>query len=207
MKTTPVVARGDQYVLGQVTRDVAKFLGVNFDGGPPLTAPQLIEKADLVLAGLQRFIRQLPEEKFNDLLPMSGRKRTYRELSHHVVRIQEAMLEATAGITFTIEQPVKPPDESITHPDQVADYAAATLHRLRDWWAEQEKADPTCQQIVQTYFGEQPLAVLLERCTWHSAQHTRQLQYLLTRMGVEPDRPLSADDLKGLPLPEKVWED
>jgi hypothetical protein len=51
------------------------------------------------------------------------------------------------------------------------------------------------------------LSVLLERCAWHSAQHTRQLQFLLSRMGIEPDQPLTAEDLKGLPLPEKVWED
>jgi hypothetical protein len=25
--------------------------------------------------------------------------------------------------------------------------------------------------------------------------------------GIEPDQPLTAEDLKGLPLPEKVWED
>jgi hypothetical protein len=143
----------------------------------------------------------------HDLLPMSGRKRTYRELAHHLVRIQEAMLEAVQGIEFTIEQPVKPPEDSITRPQQVADYAGTVRQRVHDWWAGHEKTDPAAKQIVQTYFGEQPLSVLLERCAWHSAQHTRQLQLLLTRMSIEPAGALTAEDLKGLPLPEKVWED
>jgi len=207
VKTTPVVARGDQYVLGQVIGDVAKFLGLSFDGGQALTPAQLVGKVDLVLSGAQRFIPQLPQDTFTALLPMSGRKRTYRELSHHLVRIQEALLEATQGVEFTIEQPVKPPEDSITQPQQVADYAASTQRRLREWWAQQEKTDPGCKQVVQTYFGAQPLSVLLERCAWHSAQHTRQLQYLLSRMGIEPNQPLTAEDLKGLPLPEKVWEE
>jgi hypothetical protein len=152
-------------------------------------------------------VPQLPVETFNELLPMSGRKRTYRELAHHLVRIQEAMIEAVQGVEFTIEQPVKPPADTITRPQQVADYAGEVRQRLHDWWAQHEKTDPAAAQVVQTYFGEQPLSVLLERCAWHSAQHARQLQFLLSRMGIEPDRPLVAEDLKGLPLPEKVWED
>jgi uncharacterized damage-inducible protein DinB len=207
VKTTPVVARGNEYVLGQVIPDVAKFLGLKFDGGPALTPKQLVEKADMVLSAAQRFAPQLPQEKFNELLPMSGRKRTYRELAHHLVRIQEALLEATEGVEFTIEQPVKPAEDSLTRPQQIADYAAGVQRRLREWWAKQEQTDPNCRKVVKTYFGEQPLAVLLERCSWHSAQHTRQLQFLLGRMGVEPNQPLTAEDLKGLPLPEKVWEE
>lgn len=202
-----MVARGDQWVLGQVIPDVAKFLGLQFDGGPALTPAQLVQRAEVVLAGAQRFVPQLPVETFNELLPMSGRKRTYRELAHHLVRIQEAMIEAVQGVEFTIEQPVKPPADTITRPQQVADYAGEVRQRLHDWWAQHEKTDPAAAQVVQTYFGEQPLSVLLERCAWHSAQHARQLQFLLSRMGIEPDRPLVAEDLKGLPLPEKVWED
>ena len=117
------------------------------------------------------------------------------------------MLEAVEGIEFSIEQPVKPPEDSITRPQQVADYAGEVRQRVHDWWARHEKTDPTAKQVVQTYFGAQPLSVLLERCAWHSAQHARQLQFLLSRMGIEPDQPLTAEDLKGLPLPEKVWED
>ena len=47
---------------------------------------------------------------------------------------------------------------------------------------------------------------LFERSTWHSAQHARQLIAVLERFGIEPDDPLTADDLAGLPLPERIWE-
>jgi hypothetical protein len=48
--------------------------------------------------------------------------------------------------------------------------------------------------------------MLLERSTWHSAQHSRQLIAVLERFGIEPDGRLTPQDLAGLPLPERLWE-
>jgi hypothetical protein len=47
---------------------------------------------------------------------------------------------------------------------------------------------------------------LLERSTWHSAQHARQLAAVLERYGIEPNRRPTPQDLAGLPLPERLWE-
>jgi len=47
---------------------------------------------------------------------------------------------------------------------------------------------------------------LLERSTWHSAQHARQLMYILERYGISPNGPLVEKDLAGLPLPEGLFE-
>jgi hypothetical protein len=41
---------------------------------------------------------------------------------------------------------------------------------------------------------------------WHPAQHTRQLMLILDDLGIEPSGRLSAEDLAGLPLPEKAWD-
>ncbi|MEK7877879.1 MAG: NrdH-redoxin, partial [Pseudomonadota bacterium] len=59
---------------------------------------------------------------------------------------------------------------------------------------------------VKTFFGMQPIHMLYERSTWHSAQHARQLAAVLERLGIEPDGRLTAEDLAGLPLPERLWE-
>jgi hypothetical protein len=48
---------------------------------------------------------------------------------------------------------------------------------------------------------------VLERSAWHPAQHARQLMLLLEDLGIEPQGRLSAQDLAGLPLPEKAWDD
>jgi len=52
------------------------------------------------------------------------------------------------------------------------------------------------------------LAVMLrlERATWHSGQHVRQWIMLLGMVGVTPDRPLTAEDYAGLPLPMNAWD-
>jgi hypothetical protein len=73
------------------------------------------------------------------------------------------------------------------------------------WWADFEGKD--CLQEIDSYYGKQPLHNVLERRTWHPAQHVRQLMLLLRDDGIEPDGPLSEADFAGLPLPKKPWDD
>jgi len=47
---------------------------------------------------------------------------------------------------------------------------------------------------------------VLERTTWHVAQHARQLERLLELRGITPDPRLAPSLLTGLPLPEDVWD-
>ena len=85
----------------------------------------------------------------------------------------------------------------------VAQYGDAVMERLRSWWA--AHTDKTCATNVTVYTGVQPLHDFLERQTWHSAQHVRQLAAVLERFGIEPDGRLSPADLAGLPLPKALW--
>jgi hypothetical protein len=78
------------------------------------------------------------------------------------------------------------------------------ITRLQHWW--DALADRSCRNEVSTFFGMQPACALLERSTWHSAQHARQLAAVLERFGIEPDGHLSAANLAGLPLPEGLWD-
>jgi len=73
-----------------------------------------------------------------------------------------------------------------------------------DRWERVE--DKSCQKNLKTFFGPCLAHDLLERSTWHSAQHCRQLADVLKRFGIEPDRPLTQDQLAGLPLPERLYE-
>jgi hypothetical protein len=47
---------------------------------------------------------------------------------------------------------------------------------------------------------------VLERTTWHVAQHARQLESLLELRGVTPAPRLALVLLDGLPLPADVWD-
>jgi hypothetical protein len=88
--------------------------------------------------------------------------------------------------------------------EEIARYGDGVIESITTWW--EGVADRSGRQEVKTYYGPQPLHELLERSTWHSAQHARQLIAVLERYGIEPDGRLTAADLAGLPLPERLFE-
>jgi hypothetical protein len=76
--------------------------------------------------------------------------------------------------------------------------------RLARWW--QRDGERVASAKLSTYYGEQPLHHVMERCTWHSAQHTRQIMAVLERYGIAPNGPLTGGDYAGLPMPTGLWE-
>ena len=206
MRNVPVVARGDQFVFGQNLEDVAEFVGLQGGTGhTPLPPEQLIGKWLNVLRAAQRYLRQMPDSRLNELV-IDNRPRSIRLMGHHVFRIGEAYLEtAVDGVEYATQLANVPPqDGTFTTGEEIARYGDTVIARLEKWW--KELPDKSCQQKVKTFFGMQPLHLLYERSTWHSAQHTRQLAEVLERFNITPDKPLTKEDLAGLPLPERLWE-
>lgn len=201
--SVPVVSKGDRFIYAQSLGDVAEFLGLDVSVGPQLSAPELVNKLDMVLAAAQRFWRQMPDGALERNLP--NRDRSYRVLAHHIFRIPEAFLEVMAGQALTYEMLITPPPADMRTVEQVTAYGQDIRDRIRAWWLALE--DVTGGQQVPTYYGDQPMHEVLERTTWHAAQHVRQTMMILEQLGIAPDRPLTADDLAGLPVPDKVWDD
>ena len=200
-----MVAKGEQFVFGQNLEDVAEFVGLAGTGHTPLPPEKLIEKWITVLRAAQRYLRQLPKEHLKDRV-IENRDRSIRLLGHHVFRIAEAYLETVVdGVEYSNSLATVPPkDGTFLDSTEFAAYGDAVIGKLQKWWG--GLSDRTCQKKLKTYYGQQTLHQLLERCTWHSAQHSRQLIHLLERYGIEPDHRLTADDLAGLPLPERLFE-
>jgi len=206
VRNVPVVARGDQFVFGQNLEDVAEFVGLQGGTGhTPLSPEQLIGKWLNVLRAAQRYLRQMPDARLNELV-IDNRPRSIRLMGHHVFRIGEAYLEtAVDGVEYATQLANVPPkDGTFTTGEEIARYGDTVIARIEKWW--KELPDKSCQQKVKTFFGMQPLHLLYERSTWHSAQHTRQLAAVLERFNITPDKPLTKEDLAGLPLPERLWE-
>lgn len=205
VRNVPVVARGSNYVFGQNLEDVAEFVGLQGTGHKPLPPEVLIERWITVLETAQSYIRLMPDEKLKERV-IPNRDRSLKLMTHHIFRIPEAFLEAAAGGEYTVPLAnIPPPDDKFNRSAEIADYGKSIIERLNGWWGAQ--TDKSCQQKVKTFFGHQPLAMLFERSTWHSAQHTRQLANVLKeRFGIEPQPALRAETLAGLPLPERLWE-
>lgn len=205
VRNVPVVSKGTNYVFGQNLEDVAEFVGLQGTGHTPLPPDQLIRKWILVLRAAQRYLRQMPTERIEeDVIP--NRPRSIRLLGHHVFRIGEAYLESVIdGVEYAIQHANKPPaDGTFTTGAEIADYGEEVISRLQKWWDGVD--DKSLSRNIKTYYGMQPMAMVFERSTWHSAQHSRQMIHVLERFGVEPDGRLTPQDLAGLPLPERLFE-
>jgi hypothetical protein len=203
VRHVPVLARGKDYVFAQNLDEVARFVGIEPSGPGRLAPAVLIDRWMLVIATIQRHMRQMPAAKLADF-PTPGRDQNTAGLGYHAIRIGDAFLRAVNdGVQDWVQVSMEPPPPELRTGDAIARYGDEVAARLKLWWAGWK--DPACSGSVVIREGEQPLHWFLERSVWHSAQHTRQLASLLTRYGVAPDRPLSRAELDGLPMPEGVW--
>jgi glutaredoxin len=203
-RSVPVVARGGRFVFAQTLTDVIQFLGLKVRPQERLSPEALIAKAQIVLPAAARYIRQIPAAELDT--PFRNRNRPTRVLAYHIFRIVEGFLESMAdGKQLTYDRIMEGAPPSVATGEDIARYGEEVLKKLNAWWA--ANPDKACTRLVDTYFGHHPLHVVLERTVWHPAQHTRQLMLILETLGIKPDRPLTADDLAGLPLPEKAWDE
>lgn len=205
-RNLPVVARGAQFVLALNTAALLDFLGVPASAAPQALPPrELVARWVRVLRAAQRYARQIPDDAIlGRVLP--HRDRSIRLLAHHIFRIGEAYCEVVAeGVELTDARLNRKPEEgTLCDGRQIAAYGDAVIARIEAWWS--TVRDETCPEAVATYYGRQTVHQLLERSTWHSAQHVRQLLAVVERLGITPQGPLAAEDLAGLPLPERLWE-
>jgi hypothetical protein len=204
-QTVPVLAKGDQYIFCQNLEDVAEFVGLQGSGHTPLPPELLVKKWTTVLRATQRYIRQMPAGRLNERV-IYNRERSIRLMGHHIFRIAEAFLETVVdGVEYSVQQANLPPkDGMFTTAEEIAAYGDGVIDRLDSWRTKLE--DKSCRQKVNSFYGRPTIHQLLERSTWHSAQHARQLIAVLERCRIEPNERLTAEDLAGLPLPEGLWD-
>ncbi|MFQ5898562.1 MAG: DinB family protein [Candidatus Methylomirabilia bacterium] len=201
MSTVPAVLTGERAVEGWSPRAVAELLGVPYAEPERLLPALLLERLDRILAGAQRAIRQVPVEKLE--LKSPDRDRPVRQLGYHVFRLSAAFVDGVEQNQYPYEWLVEPVPPELGDGEAIARYGERVRSRLREWRARAESA--VYARPVTTYYGAQTVHELLERTTWHAAQHLRQLYAFLGMMDVQPDEPLGDEDFKGLPLPEALW--
>jgi hypothetical protein len=203
-RSVPVVARGDRFVFAQAIGDVAVFLGLDEQSGPLLSPAELAARCDHVLETAARLIREMPDERLETRLP--NRPRSWRVLMHHVFQIAVAYLDLEErGVSLSYESLTLAPPTAMRTSAAIADFGEGVRRRLAGWW--RHAADGDFARQVSTYFGETSRHEMFERTVWHAAQHTRQLAALLEQVGIVPDQPLTRDDLRGLPLTDRIWDE
>lgn len=199
----PVVAIGERWVFAQSTKVVAEFLGVPLNTSAELDAPTLVQRLSSILDAALRHTRQLPPEAFATKIP--GSDRVYGELAWHIFHVAAVFLRAEAGGTLTFAGLAETLPSEVKNTSDVIAYGTRISQAISAYW--EREADRSGTRLVDTFYGKHTLRDVLERTAWHSGQHLRQLVSVLRALGVEPDRPLGAEDFAGLPMPASVWDE
>jgi DinB superfamily len=202
-KQLPVIARGKEWVNGQSLKAIAELVGIDLGTVKHLPPEELARRIDVVLEGAGRFFAQFPEDHLGDELP--GRPRSYAQLAWHLFNVVDAFLEHEQGIPLSTTSYNRVPPSGTTRPEILA-YGADVRRRFADWW-DSAKGRTDWAAKADVYYGDVSRHEFLERTTWHSGQHSRQLMWVLEdKFQLEPDRPIPPDTWNGLPMPEKVWD-
>ena len=191
-------------MFAQIIKDVVEFLGLEDDTAPKLSPEELADRYDGILETAIRLTGQMPDDRLADELP--NRPRSWRVLMHHAFQVPTAFLNMEeTGQSLTYEDLTAPPPDALKTSTDIAEFGQEVRARFRDWWEATQGQDFSGD--VSTYFGGTTRHEMLERTVWHSTQHFRQIGSLLEQAGVAPDRPLTGDDIRDLPLTEKVWDE
>ncbi|WP_038205071.1 glutaredoxin domain-containing protein [Xenophilus azovorans] len=196
----PVISLGQRFTLCQSFGEVLRFLDLRMRLADPLPGSQLFAKLDTILATAARITRQFPPAQLRQTF--RNRNRTQGALAFHIFRVVEMGLDAADGRGMNVENfNDQPPAD--WGGEEIAHWGLKVRERALAWWAADPQRD--LKRKVPTYYGHPEMHDMLERTVWHAAQHTRQLALMLESGGTAPDRPLTAEDLRGLPVPEEVW--
>lgn len=203
VRQVPVLARGADYVFAQQIDVIACFVGIETQRHTALAPDILVERWLGIFSAAQLLMRDMPESHLADEVT-PGRKGCVLDHGYHVFQIGEAFLAAVVGGEKDwVAVSMRPPAREVRTGEDVARYGDTVKEKIAAWWRSANEEDWT--RTLDVIDGTWTLHAFLERQVWHSAQHTRQLEALLERFGVEPRPRLDRALLQGLPLPEAIW--
>lgn len=204
LRSVPVLLRGGQHVFAQDLDEVAAFVGVALQR-ERLGTTELLRRLEQFLQIAADLTLALPAERQRQRLP--GRERTWLDLAYHIPMIVTAFLDAAEGGELTYDYYERMPAPADEGTARIALFADTTRTRLVSWQHANVAGAALDARILTTYFGRRALPVVLERTTWHVAQHCRQLESLIAGAEGGAVRPrLTPALLAGLPLPQDVWD-
>lgn len=205
IRSVPIVRRGKDWANGQVLREVARVAGIAWGGAQLLPAAELAARLTEIQTAAQRLFAQIPHDKLGCMLP--HRPRSYAQLAYHVFNICDAFLEhEVQGLPLKEGAYGRVPPSEINTKAKILAYAQDVVGRFRAWWDGPGQTTDFSRK-ANVYYGDVTLHEYLERTTWHSGQHARQLVMVLNMLGIEPEKPPTKETFAGLPMPEKVWDD
>jgi len=195
----PAVVVGDDAVAGLDLVSIARLIGYDYQEPPRLGPAALMDKYDRVSDSLESLVAQVRPEDLEFKLP--DRDRTLAELAGHAASIMRAFLEAYDENRYVPAREL--PTQPLNTCPEIIEWSRATRAALHHRWTTVGFDDPL-DRVIETHWGHRTLHEVFERSVWHPAQHTRQVALFIEELGGDALGALTADDLAGLPVPERV---
>jgi DinB superfamily len=197
----PALTVGDRAAHGWNPPAYAALLGIPYAAATKLTPKELARRLDVILDSTQRLVQSVPDEHLDWRPP--ERNRTVRNLGYHVFRLSLAFVDGMDLGEFPETWLLDQAPDDLRDGAAIARYGALVRGRITGWF---EGASPSeFERVIKVYYGPQSGHDLLERTTWHAAQHLRQLYVLADRLGITPPASMPAHEFEGLPLPDAIW--
>jgi glutaredoxin len=201
--TVPAAVLGGRGVPGVDLVGIADLAGIEYTP-PDLLAPaQLHTRYLRVLDVAQSLIGLLDDAHLDYAEP--DRPRTMRGLALHIVTIMRGFVDIEETNVFGKGMEGIAPELRVTATAQeLLAVSRTTREQFTQWWDLVGSSD-TFDRVVGSHNGFWTLHEALERAVWHTAQHTRQLQFFVQhRFGIELADELTIADLAGLGVPQGI---
>jgi glutaredoxin len=200
LMSVPAVVVGDRCMTGWNPTRLAELVGfsLNEQGGTP---DELVSSLRVILDAALRAVRQLPDDGWERMAP--GRNRPLRELVRHLFHIVEAGVDADVLGVFPADAWLASRDvPSLASAARLARYGEAVRAKFEAWYDSGPRLGDQSDfsRSIQADVGTRTLEQVLQRTRLHSAQHLRQLYAFLSWFEVQPDEPLTDDELRKMGL-------
>lgn len=205
LRSTPAVVSGDRVMTGWNPGQLAALVGIAFEertGAPE----QLLSTLRTILEAALRAVRQVPDEKL--ALRSPDRDRPLRELAHHIFHVIEVSVDADVLGIFPANTWLAPGDvPAHDSAERIARYGESVKAKFDLWYRGSEADAARFARTIDADVGPRTLAQVLERTRLHAGQHLRQLYAFLGWCSVEPEAPLTLEELRrmGLDLPDETF--
>lgn len=199
----PCVTRGTEWVYAQSLEDVTAFLGKVYAPPKVQTPEYIFEKWLFLLDTTISYLKATPPDVLK-VEPVKNRVRPVGQLAFHVFQIAEAFVHCMrTRQSAWIERSSGAVDMSIAlDKPRLLDYAAPIVAELRKY-----RDNGEFQSVPMDFeWGLKTTYEFLDRSSWHSAQHMRQVASTLAREGVTLVPQWKDEYFQGLNVPVQLWE-
>jgi len=197
-RSVPVTVIGDRAVMGFNPNQISEVLQLGLTVAPRDPA-RTIPLLGRVLEGVQRAIRQMPDEQLDWTAP--DRARPMREFAFHIFRMVQTTIQGlNTGLYPPRSDVIGRSYESF---QAIADYGGTVIEEYRAWAAQQDME--ALRKLPPRGADERSAIERLDLTAGHTIQHLRQLYLVLDNFGIAPKERIQDSEFPSEYVLDILW--